>query len=90
MGKAVMGGQKEMRCQRSNRAKVTGDGERTYKKTGVLAAMTVIVDMLAALLCVSESKGTTLDPFCLTLILKSFQTEEARNAIQQLRSGTGE
>ena len=39
-----------MRRQRSNRAQVAGDRERTYKKTGVLAAINVVVEMLAALL----------------------------------------
>lgn len=52
------------------------------KKTGVLAAITVVVEMLAAPLSVVKSKGTMLDPFRLKLKVKSFQSEEARNAVR--------
>ena len=61
MGKAVMGGQNEKRRQRSKKAQVIGDGERTYKKTGVLAGIIVVVEILAALLSIGKSKGTIDD-----------------------------
>lgn len=65
-----------------------GDGERTHKKTGVLAAISFVVEMLTALLSIGESARRLFDQSCLRVEVKSSQGEEAWDASETARIET--